>query len=121
MKKLNSIFGAIFIALILTNCNTNTQNENTSNDKSLVGKWIVESTNGMPVDTKSYMLLNEDYTAMEVNSFGENERTWFVKGNDLCLKALEADGGIESCGSFKIKGNKLIWTIFDMEMVYKKE
>ena len=107
------IFGAlIIISCFLTNCN---------NSDSISGKWIVKSAMGIESkDDKTYMILTDDNTAIEKNNFGEFKRTWSIKGNELCLKASEEDGGIESCGSFKLDGNKLIWNVMEIEIIYQK-
>lgn len=71
-------------------------------------------------DDKTYMILNDDNTAIEKNSFGEFKRTWSIKGNEFCLKATEEDGGIESCGSYKLDGENLIWNVMEIEIIYQK-
>jgi hypothetical protein len=76
----------------------------------------VESQEG----EKTYLIINEDNTAIEKNNLGEINRTWSIKGNELCFKATDADGGMESCGSYKLEGNKLIWNVMDIEMIYEK-
>jgi hypothetical protein len=117
MKNVMTILGALtIISLLMTSCNSSEKSKN-----SITGKWIVKSSMGIELkDDKTYMILNDDNTAIEKNSFGESKRTWSIKGNELCLKATEEDGGIESCGSYKLDGNKLIWNVMEAEIIYQK-
>jgi hypothetical protein len=117
MKKITTFLGILFlVSLIMTGCN-----ELGSPEKKLIGKWNLKSAMGIEVPSgKSYLILNEDKTANEISSIGEFQRTWKINGDELCVKAIEKDGGIESCGYFKIDGNKLTWTVMEMEMIYEK-
>jgi hypothetical protein len=118
MKKIMKVFGALTIlSMLMISCNDKIKSEN-----KIAGKWILKSAMGIisKDGPNTYMVLNDDNTAIEKNTFGEHKRTWSIKGNELCLKALEEDGGIESCGSYKIEDNKLVWTIMEIEMIYEK-
>ncbi len=118
MKKTIKIFVAIlFASFILASCNSSEKAKT-----SMTGKWILKSAMGIESQDgdNTYMLLNDDNTAIEKNKFGESKRTWSIKGDSLCLKATEEDGGIESCGSYKLDGDKLVWNLMDVEMIYEK-
>ncbi len=115
MKKLIKLFSAsLIISIILISC--------ANEKKSITGQWILKSASGIELQDadKTYLIINEDNTAIEKSKFGEMNRTWSIKGNELCLKATDSDGGIESCGTYKLDGNKLIWNVMDIEMIYQK-
>ena len=40
-----------------------------------------------------------------------------IKGDSLCLKSR---GGMETCSSYKLDGDKLVLNIMDYEMIYEK-
>ena len=113
-----TLFGAIlFASFILSSCNSSEKAKS-----SMTGKWILKSAMGIESQDgdKSYILLNDDNTAIEKSKFGESKRTWSIKGDSLCLKAIEEDGGIESCGTYKLDGDKLVWNLMDVEIIYEK-
>jgi hypothetical protein len=118
MKKTMTIFGAIlFASFILASCNSSEKSKS-----SMTGKWMLKSAMGIESQDgdNTYILLNDDNTAIEKNKFGEYKRTWSIKGDSLCLKTIEEDGGIESCGTYKLDGDKLVWNLMDVEMIYEK-
>jgi len=118
MKKVMTIFGAILFAyFIIASCNNSEKAKS-----SMTGKWILKSAMG--IESKdgdnTYLLLNDDNTAIEKNMFAESKRTWSIKGDSFCLKGIEEDGGIEVCGTYKLDGDKLVWNLMDVEMIYEK-
>lgn len=119
MKKIITICGAmLFASLIFTSCGGAGKSKST-----LVGSWELswdaDEANGIKAGS-TILVLNEDKTAREKSSIGETQRTWKTNGSDLCIKASDEDGGIESCGKYELNGDVLTWVIMDMTMEYKR-
>jgi hypothetical protein len=113
MKFLTTIIGILAI-LNFASC--------TDKATTLEGKWNLKSAMGIEVQSsKDFLILKKDHTAIESSKLGgESKRTWSTKGKNLCLKAIEDDGGAETCGAYHIEGNQLIWNCMGAEVIYEK-
>ena len=116
----------VAVISLFASCNNDKGGEKQSNEPKggnpLVGKWVLRSAMGVDaVDANTYLIINNDHTAVEHGSLGDTKRTWSSTDDELCVKASQEDGGIESCGKYKLKGDKLTWTVLEIEMVYERE
>lgn len=114
MKFKLTITLSVLCVIFLLSCNTSTA--------PVIGKWNVKSIMGQQANGgTNYLEINKDQTAIEVNdAVGKVKRTWSIRENEFCLKALVEDGGFEMCGKYKVEGNLLYWNIMDMEFIYEK-
>ena len=88
------------------------------------GKWVLTQSSGNAInDPNNYLILKADGSAIENNGSGENARTWNIKDDNLCIKALDSDGGIETCGNYELKDKVLIVEMSDLgvKMEYHKQ
>ena len=80
-----------------------------SDEGKIEGKWVLSKSSDNAVnDPNNYIILNADGSAIENNGSGENRRTWTIQEGELCIRALDSDGGIETCGDYELKGDVLI-------------
>lgn len=86
-----------------------------SNQGSIEGKWVLSKSSGIAIkDPNNYLLLNPDGSAIENSGSGESQKTWTVQEGELCIRALDSDGGIQTCGEYELKGDVLVLEMNDL-------
>ncbi len=110
------IFLFLLYSLLWTAC---------SNDAGKIdGKWVLKKASGNAVnDPNNYLILKSDGSAIENNGAGENAKTWTIHDEELCIKALDSDGGIETCGEYSLKGDvlKMELSALGVELEYQRQ
>jgi len=118
MKRLlqKSIFLCMLSGLLWSSC---------SNAKGKIdGKWVLKKASGTSVnDPNNYLILKSDGSAIENNGAGENAKTWTIHDDELCIKALDSDGGIETCGEYSLNGDvlKMELSALGVELEYQRQ
>ena len=114
------LLASYLLILFAISCFTACNNE----QGNIEGKWVLSNSSGTAVnDPNNYLILKADGSAIENNGSGENPRTWTIQDDNLCIKALDSDGGIETCGDYELKGDVLIVEMNDLgvKMEYHKQ
>lgn len=98
MTKVKYIFLGI---LGLLSCRSSNPS---STSNPLIGKWIMQSYNGISSETDEvYFVFYEDHTAIENTINGERTRTWKINENELCISSSP----ITICENYEINGDHL--------------